>query len=81
MLYQHLLDLKKVCIAIHPLPLVDSLYTCQDVDNCERPLSQFICRKPSIDTWWPIGAVSTSNMSVVDQLDLKISDYIQSKAI
>ena len=48
MLYQHLLDLKEVCIAIHPLPLVDSLYTCEDVDNCERPLTQFICRKPSI---------------------------------
>ena len=34
-----------------------------------------------VDTWWANDAVSPSNMSVVDQLDLKIFDYIQSKAI
>ena len=34
-----------------------------------------------VDTWWANGAVSPSNMSVADRLDLKILDYIQSKAI
>ena len=34
-----------------------------------------------VDTWWANGAVSPSNMSVVDRLDLKFLDYIQSKAI
>ena len=32
----------------------------------------------SVDTWWLNGSVSPSNMSAVD---LKILDYIQSKAI
>ena len=39
MFYQHLLYPKNVCIAINPLPLVYGLYTCENVYNCERPLS------------------------------------------
>ena len=27
-------------IAIYPLPLVYGLYTCENVDNCERPLNE-----------------------------------------
>ena len=34
-----------------------------------------------VDTWWANGYVSPSQMAVVDRLDLKISDYIKSKAI
>ena len=34
-----------------------------------------------VDTWWANGDVSPSQMAVVDRLDLKISDYIKSKAI
>ena len=34
-----------------------------------------------VDTWWANGDVSPSQMAVVDRFDLKISDYIQSKAI
>ena len=29
----------KVYIAIYPLPLVYGLYPCENVDNCEQPLS------------------------------------------
>ena len=34
-----------------------------------------------VDTWWANSDVSPSHMVVVDRLDLKISDYIQSEAI
>ena len=34
-----------------------------------------------VDTWWANSDVSPSHMAVVDRLDLKISDYIQSEAI
>ena len=34
-----------------------------------------------VDTWWANGYVTPSQMAVVDRLDLKISDYIKSKAI
>ena len=34
-----------------------------------------------VDTWWANGDVSPSQIAVVDRLDLKISDYIQSKSI
>ena len=34
-----------------------------------------------VDTWWVNSAVSPSNMSVVARLDLKILEYVQSKAI
>ena len=34
-----------------------------------------------VDTWWANGDVSPSQMADVNRLDLKISDYIQSKAI
>ena len=32
----------KVSIAIYPLPPVYSLYACENVDNCERPLKLVI---------------------------------------
>ena len=38
MFHQHLLYLKKVYIGFYPLSLVYSLYACENVNSCERPL-------------------------------------------
>ena len=39
MFYQHLSYLKSVHCYLTPPPLVYALYACENVDNCERPLS------------------------------------------
>ena len=36
MFYQHLSYLKRVHCCLPPTPLVYCLYTCENVDNCER---------------------------------------------
>ena len=45
MFYQHLLYLKKRTLLFTPSPLVYGLYACENVDNCERPLTSFLIKR------------------------------------